>query len=237
MTIFDINFAIEHIPEVLKGVPNTLIIAVISILFGVMIGIGLSLIRQYKIPVLNQLTIVYVSFIRGTPLVVQLYVFYYGLPYVAISFNELFGTSLNADKFSPLLVAFVAYTINTAAYQTETFRAAITTVPAEQMEAAYSVGLSTRQALMRIIIPQAFIAALPNIANHFIGLIKATSLAFALKVIEIIAISKIVANDGYHYLEMYTVAALIYWGLCIFFEIVLTKYEKSLRKHEDVNYA
>ncbi|MER1985301.1 MAG: amino acid ABC transporter permease [Solibacillus sp.] len=237
MTIFDVNFAIEQIPEVLKGVPNTIIIAVVAIIFGVLIGIVLAFVRQYKIPVLNQLTILYVSFIRGTPLVVQLYVFYYGLPYVAEMINDMFGTALNSDKFSPLLVAFVAYTINTVAYQTETFRAAITTVPAAQMEAAYSVGLSTRQALLRIIIPQAFVSALPNIANHFVGLIKATSLAFALKVIEIIAISKIVANEGYNYLEMYTVAALIYWGLCIFFEVILTKYEKSLRKYEGVNYA
>ena len=100
------------------------------------------------------------------------------------------------------------------------------------MEAAYSVGMTTRQGLTRIILPQALLIALPNLGNVFIGLIKATSLAFAVKVVEVLAISKIIANDGYRFIEMYLVASIIYWVLCLVCEFFLFKLEKRMSRSE-----
>lgn len=134
---------------------------------------------------------------------------------------------MDAQGISPLIYAFIAYTLHTAAYQAEIFRSAINALNVGQMEAAYSVGMTTAQGLRRIILPQAFLVALPNLGNTFISLMKATSLAFAVKVVEIMALAKIIANDGYRFLEMYLVASIIYWVICLFFEVVFAKLEKE----------
>lgn len=232
MSIINIEFAIQHFPDVLKGVPVTLTIAIISMIFGLIFGLLIALCRIYKVPVLNGLSKFYVSFIRGTPLIVQLYVFFYGVPVLFGYINDTFHTSLNADNISPLVYALIAYTINTAAYQAEILRSAIIATGANQMEAAHAVGMTTAQGLRRIILPQAFLIALPDLGNTFIMLIKATSLAFAVKVVEILAIAKIIANDGYRFLEMYLVASIIYWVLCIIFELLFSKLEKKMRRYD-----
>ncbi|KAB7704393.1 ABC transporter permease subunit [Bacillus aerolatus] len=232
MAIIDFKFALEQVPEVLKGVPWTLTIAIVAMIFGVLFGLLIALCRIYKIPVLNQLSILYISFIRGTPLIVQLYVFFYGVPVLLGYLNPRLGLSIEADNISPLIYALVAYTINTAAYQAEIFRSSINATSAGQMEAAYSVGMTTAQGLYRIILPQAIVIALPNLGNLFINLIKATSLAFAVKVVEILAISKIIANDGYRFLEMYLVASIIYWVICLVCEIIFSKLEKKMGRFE-----
>jgi len=134
--------------------------------------------------------------------------------------------------YSPLIYALIAYTLNTSAYQSEVFRSSIQTIDRGQFEAAYSIGMTTFQAIKRIIFPQSLVAAIPNLGNIFISLIKATSLAFAVKVVEIMAISKVIANDGYRYLEMYLVASLIYWILCFFFERLFVVIEKKLSHYE-----
>ncbi|KMY53293.1 ABC transporter permease [Bacillus sp. FJAT-27231] len=232
MAIIDLKFALEQVPAVLKGVPWTLTIAIIAMIVGLLFGLLIALVRIYKVPLLNQLSILYISFIRGTPLIVQLYVFFYGVPVLFDYLNPRFGWELNADNISPLIYALIAYSINTAAYQAEIFRGAINATSAGQMEAAYSVGMTTAQGLYRIILPQAFLIALPNLGNLFINLIKATSLAFAVKVMEILAISRIIANDGYRFLEMYLVASIIYWAICLACEIIFAKLEGKMSRFE-----
>lgn len=232
MPIINFEFAIEQIPEVLKGVPIILAIAVVAMVFGLIFGLLIALCRIYRVPILNRLFIIYISFIRGTPLLVQLYVFFYGVPVLLEKMNQSFGTAYNADHISPLLYAFIAFTINVSAYQAEIMRASLNAVQIGQMEAAHSVGMTTFQALKRIVLPQAFLVALPNLGNTFIGLIKATSLAFAVKVVEVMALAKIIANDGYHFLEMYLVAALIYWLICWLLEVLFTYIEAKMRNKE-----
>lgn len=228
----NIQFAIEHFPDVLKGVPMTLTIAIISMLLGIFLGLLVALVRIYKVPILNQIAIVYISFIRGTPLVVQLYVFFYGVPELLEIINEQFQTAFDADQIHPLWFALVGYTINTTANQAEILRASLNATHIGQMEAALSVGMTTPQALRRIVIPQALVIALPDLGNTFIGLIKATSLAFAVKVVEMMAIAKMAANDGYNFIEMYLVASIIYWAICILCEYFLVKLEKYVRRSE-----
>lgn len=233
LSIINLEFAIEQVPEVLKGVPATLAIAIVAMIFGLVFGLLIALCRIYKIPVLNRFFIVYISFIRGTPLLVQLYVFFYGVPVLLEYLNGQMGTNFDASNISPLIYAFIAYTLNTSAYQAEIFRSSINAVSAGQMEAAHAVGMTTVQGLRRIILPQAFVVALPNLGNTFIGLIKATSLAFAVKVVEIMAIAKIIANDGYRFLEMYLVASLIYWLISWVFEVLFSAAEKKMRRYEE----
>mgnify|MGYP003499587022 FL=1 len=232
MTVFDLNFAIEHIPDVLQGVPITLLIAAVSIIIGSIIGLGLALSRIYKVVLLNQLTIGFVSIIRGTPLLVQLYVFFYGIPELFDWINATWETQWNADNISPIWYAFIVYSMNAAAYTTEIFRASLNSVAAGQMEACHSVGMTTWQGLRRIIFPQMIVMALPNMGNIFINLIKSTSLAFAVKVVEIMAISKMIANQGYNFLEMYLVASIIYWIICLLLELLLYTLEKYMSSYK-----
>lgn len=230
MQIIDLQFALEQVPEVLKGVPATLTITIFAIVFGLFFGLLIALCRIYKVPILNRLSIVYISFVRGTPLIVLLYMFFYGVPALFDVLNSRFGLNLDADAIHPLIFALVVYTINSSAYLAEIMRSSINATNAGQMEAAYSVGMTTFQGLYRIVIPQALMTAFPNLGNQFIALIKATSVAFAVQVVEILAISRIIANDGYRFLEMYAVASIIYWLLCWFFEVLFAKFEKQMER-------
>jgi L-cystine transport system permease protein len=232
---FSIEFAIKQFPEVLKGVPATLIVAVISMLMGMFIGLFIALSRIYQVPVLGKVSALFVSFIRGTPLLVQIYVVFYGTPLLIEILNREWGWHLPLQDFSPLGFALIAYTINSAAYQSEVIRGALSATDGGQMEAALSIGMTPAQGLFRIIAPQALVIALPNLGNIFINLIKGTSLAFAIRVIEIMAQAKIIAGDGYRYLEMYVDASLIYWVLCLtcerlfaWLETKYSRYEKRL---------
>jgi len=232
LSIFSWDFAISRFPDLLKVVPVTLLIAVVSMLLGLVLGLLIALCRIYRVPVLNKVAALYVSFIRGTPMLVQLYVFLYGVPALCEFLNKKFGWNLSSDSISPLVFALTAYTINTAAYQSEVVRGALNAISMSQMEAAYSVGMTTTQSIIRIILPQALVVALPNLANIFIGLIKATSLAFAVKVIDIMAVAKIVSSEGYRFMEMYLGAALIYWVICFALERIFAFMEKRLRRYE-----
>lgn len=232
MAIIDISFAVSQIPEVLKGVPATLTITLVAMVLGLLFGLLIALCRIYRVPLLNRFSILYISFIRGTPLIVQLYVFYYGVPVLFDYLNAHFDYNLNADNIHPLIYALIAFTINTSAYQAEIMRGSINAVHAGQMEAAYSVGMTTTQGMYRIILPQAFKVALPDLGNTFINLLKGTSLAFAVKVMEILAISRTIANDGYRFLEMYLVAALLYWLLSWMFEMIFSIIERRTSNYE-----
>ena len=228
MTIFNLQFAIEKFPAVLEAVPMTLTIAFVAMAFGMVLGFLLALCRIYKIPVLNRLTIIYVSFIRGTPLLVQLYVLFYGLPLCMETVHQWTGLHMPAAAVSPLAYALVAYTVNSTAYQSEIIRSSLKAIDIGQMEAAYACGMTTAQGLWRIVIPQALRIALPNFGNVFIGLIKGTSLVFAVKVVEIMAVAKVIAGDGYRFLEMYFDASVLYWIICFLCERAIAVLEKKL---------
>ncbi|MEW9701700.1 amino acid ABC transporter permease [Paenibacillus sp. SI8] len=233
MINFSLEFAIQQFPLVLKAVPMTLLVAVISMLLGLVFGFLIALCRLYEVPVLQRFAALYVSFIRGTPLLVQIYVIYYGTPALFELLNRQFGWHLPANDISPLAFALLAFTINAAAYESEIIRSALKTTDSGQMEAAHAIGMTTRQGLFRIIIPQALVVALPNFGNIFIGLIKGTSLAFAVKVIEIMAVAKIVAGDGYRYLEMYLDASIVYWIICFAFERLFAALEHRAGRYEE----
>ncbi|MDA3129548.1 amino acid ABC transporter permease [Aliibacillus thermotolerans] len=226
MANIDFRFALEQVPEILKGVPYTLLVTLVAMLVGLIIGTILAFFRVYRTPVLNQLAILFVSFFRGTPLIVQLFVFFYGLPRFIMYLNDLFGWNINPDFMSPLVIALIAYSINSASYLTEVVRSAILSVDKGQLEAAKSVGMTTVQAMRRIILPQAFVTALPNLGNQLIILLKASALAFTIGIMDVLGIARMIANDGYHFLETYLVAALIYWLLAIIFEMVFSKMEQ-----------
>ena len=230
--ILDFSYMIESVPAIAKGIPISLSIALIAFIVGMGIGLGGALVKIYNIPLLKQIFGVYVSFIRGTPLLVQIFLSYYGIPLVIRQFNYLHGTDINIAFIPAIYFIYVAFALNAGAYLTETIRSAILSVEKGQVEASYSIGMTTFQSLKRIILPQALKVGLPNIGNHFIALLKDTSLAFAASVPEIIGMAKIIAGRTSQFFEVYIVAALLYWIICIVLERIMNLFEMRLRKSE-----
>ncbi len=218
--MLDLNIIIRNLPLILPFGLVTLKIALISISIGIVIGLVTSLSRNFSIPVLGRLSELYVFIIRGTPLLVQIYIVYFGLPRIGIEFNAYSS-------------AYIALAINTGAYLSEVFRGAIRSIDKGQLEAALSVGMSNWQAMYRIILPQAVLVALPTTGNTFINLIKNTSLVFVISIEEIMAKTKKLAAYQGSYLEMYVTAAIVY--LTLFF--IIYQLQKRLEKHLEKAYG
>jgi L-cystine transport system permease protein len=226
----NVQYIISFIPKVLAAVPMTLYMTAVSMVIGSLLGLLFALARVYKIPVFNQFVKVYVSVIRGIPLVVQLYVAYYWLPGAIASVSNSFGLSVQAKDISAVAIAITAFSLDNAAYLSETFRSALESVESGQMEAAYSVGMTPFQGLSRIIIPQAFVVAIPNFGNLFIGMIKESSLAFMVSVSEIMSVTNIEASAGLDFVESFLVASILYWIICSIFEQIFKYSENKLKK-------
>ncbi|OOM79614.1 putative amino-acid permease protein YxeN [Clostridium puniceum] len=226
--IFDFKLVFTQIPELLKYLPMTLEITILSMILGLIIGLVLAMIKIKQIPVLKRITAIFVSFIRGTPIIVQLYITYYGIPILLKYYNYYNGTNYNLNSIPSLLFVLVAFSLNEAAYNSENIRAAIQSIEKGQIEAAHSLGMTSLQVLRRIIIPEAFVVALPTLGNALIGLLKGTSLAFVCSVVEITAQGKILAGANYRYFEVYVSLAIIYWILTIIIEQIIKFLEKRI---------
>lgn len=231
--ILDVQYMLKVIPVIFsKGAPVALNIGIVSFVFGLLIGLFSALMRIYKVPVLKQLSGLYISFFRGTPLMVQIMIFYYGIPIFLRYFNAVYGTSFDVGGISAIIFMYFTYSLNVGSYLSESIRAAILSVGYGQTEAGYSLGMSTPQVLRRIVIPQALTVAVPVFGNTFISLLKDTSLAFVASIPEILGQAKIIAGRSNMFFECYLVAALIYWVLCICLEQALKFFEKKVRHYE-----
>lgn len=216
--LFDIKMVFTQIPDLLTYLPVTLELAVVAMIVSLILGLILALIKMKKIPVLKQIANLYISVIRGTPVLVQLYVTYFGIPMILKAINLKYGTNYNANGVAPIIYAFIALAVNESAYNAEVIRASLESVPKGQIEAANALGMTYFQALRRVILPEAIVVALPSLGNSFIGLIKGTSLAFVCAVVEMTAAGKIIAGRTYRYFEVYVSLAIIYWIITIIVE-------------------
>jgi L-cystine transport system permease protein len=225
----DGEFFIKTFFVCLRAVPVALNITAVTLILSLPIGFLFAFLRIKGNSVVKRLIAVYVSVVRGTPIVVQILVLYSMLPSILASFFKGINSSFNVFDVNPIYYAYVVFSLYTIAILSEVFRSALLTVPKDQLDAAESIGLTTFQAYRRIIIPQAMVAALPNICNATINLIKATSLAFLMTVKEITAVAKIEAAFGYNYIEAYLVIWLIYILICIVVEQIFKILEKRLK--------
>lgn len=232
--IFDFNTVLQSIPKLLVYLPVTLKITIFSMILGLILGLILAIVKLKKIPVFSQIVAVIVSFVRGTPLIVQLYLTYTGIPLLLKYYNYNHGTNYTVNHVPALLFVLITFSLNEAAYNSETIRAALQSVDQGQIEAAESLGMNYRQVLQRIVLPEAFVIALPTLGNTLIGLLKGTSLAFVCAVVEITAAAKIIAGANYRYFEVYLALAFIYWGMTILIELTIHFVEKKWALPESV---
>ncbi|EKB53981.1 amino acid ABC transporter permease [Facklamia hominis] len=226
-SFFDIRAVFEQMPLLLEYLGNTLILALLSMLVGILLGFVIAIIRQRKIPILNALSIFYVSFVRGTPIIIQLYIAYFGIPIFFRYLNFKFGLNLQLESIPKMFYAVTALGINQSAYLSESFRSALLSVDKGTIEAGLTIGMNRRQIAQRIIIPEAMTVALPNIGNSFISLLKGTSLAFSSGVVEMTAAAKLVGGRTYRFIEAYVALAIIYWLLTIILEVLFSFLERK----------
>jgi L-cystine transport system permease protein len=232
--LFDFDYMLKSLPQIVAYLPVTLWIAFVSMLLGAIIGLATALIRIYKVPVLGQISSLYVSYIRGTPLIVQLFLVYYGIPKFLYYFQTEYGwmEHVNFNVIPPELFALLSFSLNLGGYLSETFRAAINSVDRGQFEAANSIGMSQTQIMLKIVLPQALTVALPNLGNTLISTVKDTSFVFMIGVVDMMGQAKIMGARGLAFFEVYVAVSLVYWLVCFIIERVLAVLEKRIRIYE-----
>lgn len=214
-----LRVALESLPFLLQGAWFTVVLSLGGMFFGLLLGFALALMRLSRLLPLRALARVYVSFFRGTPLLVQLFLIYYGLPSVGI-------------ELSPLTAALIGFSLNMAAYACEILRAAIASIDRGQWEAAASIGMTRWQTLRRTILPQAARTALPPLGNSFISLVKDTALAATIQVPELFRQAQLVTARTFEIFAMYLSAALIYWVLASILAHFQHRLEQRVNRHD-----
>ncbi|KEP74165.1 amino acid ABC transporter membrane protein, PAAT family [Microbacterium hydrothermale] len=205
-------------PMLLAGITGTIPLSLASFAIGLVIALLMALLRLSPNVVLSGFARFYISIIRGTPLLVQLFVIFYGLPAVGVVID-------------PFPAAVIAFSLNVGGYAAEVIRAAILSVPRGQWEAAHTVGLSPRKTLTRIILPQAARVSVPPLSNTFISLVKDSSLASLILVSELFRQAQNIAAFSYEFMAVYLEAALIYWLFCLVLSFGQNALEKRLDRH------
>lgn len=226
--IFAPEMIVKMLPTILEKLPITLLMTVVAAIIGITLGFLIAVIKINNVPVLTQIFNVFVSFMRGTPQLVQLFLAFYGFPLIVQWLNQRFEWNVDVNSIPALLYVFVAFGLNEAAYNSETFRAAILSVNPKEIEAAKSIGLTDGQTMRRIILPSALIVAIPNLGNSLISLLKGTSLAFTVTVIDIMGQARILAGANLRFFEAYIAVALFYWVFCILIEQGVRYLERKL---------
>ncbi|QHC59781.1 amino acid ABC transporter permease [Rathayibacter sp. VKM Ac-2760] len=203
-------------PILSGGIVGTIPLALSSFVLGLALALGVALMRLSRVKILAWIARAYISVIRGTPLLVQLFVIFYGLPSLGV-------------KIDPWPSAIIAFALNVGGYAAEVIRAAILSVPKGQWEAAHTIGMGRGLALRRIILPQAARVSVPPLSNTFISLVKDTSLASLILVTELFRQAQKIATASSEFMLLYLEAALIYWLICL----VLSSGQSLLEKRLD----
>jgi L-cystine transport system permease protein len=227
MTI-DIPFIWIAFKEIVKSLPITLILTVIPLLIGFLIGIAVALVRVYQVKFLYRAANGYVSFFRGTPIIMHVMLIYFGFPLLINQISERFDLGIQSNSIPIILFVLTALSLAAGAYLSEIIRSGILSVSNGQLEAAYSVGMTRFQAMMRIILPQALARSIPNFTNIFVGFLHTSSIAFLVSEKEVTGAANIVASTNLKFLEAFIAAGMIYWGLTIIVEGISFLLEKRV---------
>ncbi|MGM7685030.1 amino acid ABC transporter permease [Cytobacillus sp. Hm23] len=206
------------LPLVKGALDSTIPLTLWSFFFGIILAILTALARISNIRVLEIVARIYISIIRGTPLLVQLFIIFYGLPNIGVIVD-------------PFPSAVIGFSLNVGAYSSEIIRAAILSIPKGQWEAGYSIGMSYSRVLTRIVLPQATRVSIPPLSNTFISLVKDTSLASLILVTEMFRRAQEIAATNYEFLLLYTEAALLYWIICFILSLIQDRVERRLDRY------
>ena len=215
---FNVDVLFEMISELLPYIKNTLFITFVSFLLAMTLAIIISGIVYFQVPILYRISKVYISFFMSTPVISQIFVFFYGLPQLIPSLKGM----------SPMVTLIAVLGISQSSFLAETLRGSLSSVDKIQYEAALVVGMTNSQAMRRIMFPQAFRVAFPGLCNTLVGLIKGTSIGFTVGVVELMSKAKIIGMNNYRLMESYVAVLLLYWGIVLVIERLQKGVEKKL---------
>lgn len=216
--LFSWRAVFEAIPPILQRLPITVGLTLAGALAGLLLALLFAIVKINRIKLLYPIQAFWVSFLRGTPILVQLMLTYYGIPLLLKAINQKTGLTMNINAIPASVFAITAFAFNEAAYASETIRAAIQSVSSGEIEAAKSLGMTNSQIYQRVIIPNAAVVATPTLINSLIGLTKGTSLAFSASIVEMYAQAQILGGSDYRYFERFISVSLIYWGVSFLIE-------------------
>ncbi|MDR1733796.1 MAG: ABC transporter permease subunit [Oscillospiraceae bacterium] len=202
--MFDASYILTFLPKLLESLPVTLGLVGVATAAGLLLGLLFALARLEKLPVLAEASTVLISFLRGTPVLVQMFVVYYGLPLL------LQGIGIDILRWDKIIFIYITYALNASAYFSEGIRAAVLAVPARQWDAAAACGLTKGQSYRRVILPQALPIAIPSLGMTFTGLLQDSSLAFSLGILDVMGRAKTLGALTSRALEAYAAAAVIF---------------------------
>ncbi|MDB5666426.1 amino acid ABC transporter permease [Cypionkella sp.] len=220
MRALDVDYMLGLVPVILGYVPLTIGMALAAMVCALLLACLMAVERVMRVPVLDQFVQLFISFFRGTPLLVQLFLFYYGLPQILPVLSGINGVT----------AAIIGLTLHFSAYMAESIRAAILGVDRSQWEAAQAVGMTQAQSMRRIVLPQAARVAAPTLVNYFIDMIKSTSLAFTLGVTEMMGATQKEAAGSFLYFEAFLVVAVLYWAIVETLSFLQKQLERYLNK-------
>lgn len=215
---FDFEFFFYCFPRLFLKVPFTLFLGCIAFLCAFALGLILEILRRSNIKPVRQIIAVYISFFRSTPYMTQLFIFYFGLPQVIVALR-----SISAETALVITIA-----MNSSAFIAEIIRGGLLSVDKGQKEAALSIGMSSFSMMKEIILPQAFVAALPSLGNAFVGMIKNTAVGFTIGVIELLSLAKMMGAAALNFFEAYVAAGIVYWLIVIAVDYLQKKLEKKV---------
>lgn len=227
---FDVSYIFESIPELIPFLKVTFMVAGLSVLFGTFLGFILAVMKLGKSKIAQKIAYGYTTIIRCTPSIVLLFLTYYGIPAIAMNFG------INLNNIHTAVFVVITFSLQFAAAMSEVIRTAYESIDRGQFEAAVCVGLSNTQAYRRIILPQAFVVALPNFGNSLLELLKEGSLAYTIGLIDVMGKAELIISSNYnaHALEIYLGLSIIYWVLSIIIEQIFLKLEKIFSKGKQV---
>lgn len=226
---FDTQVMIDTIWVVMRAVPRTFGIAAVVLVSGILLGAVFAQLKMKPVPVITPLVRLFVSYMRGVPLIVHLFVMMYSLPQASSSLLAIFGVTVQPHDFPSLIIVITTFSLLEAAIESENIRGAFQSIDPRQIEAGQSIGMTRRQNLHRIIIPQVLSVAIPLFLNAFLKNIKGLSLAFTVGVVDILAQARYAAALSYRYLESYIAAALVYWLICGVLQMIFNRVELKLQ--------
>lgn len=221
----DFSLIWNSLPALFRGAGLTIGITAVALLFGILFGTLLALVRMSPVKPLAALGVAYIEMIRGTPLLAQIFLFFYGLPYVV---QQLTDKSLN---FDPLIAGTAILAVNSSAYVAEIIRSGIQSIPRGQTEASLSLGFTPTDTLRHIVLPQAFRRVIPPLLNEATTLLKNSSLLSTIMIVELMRVGQMITSRTYKPFEMYIAVGLIYLLMTIPMSIIANRIERRWNNH------
>lgn len=218
----DLAFMWNILPSILEKLPITLVIFALSLVIALVVSVLLTILRLKRIPVINQIVEVFISFLISNPGIIHIFVVYYGIPMLLAPFG------INVNAIDKIYFAIIALAIYNAGFMSQILKPSYEAVSDDQMEAALSIGYTERQANWRIVFPQVLPIALPSMSNAIVELFKDTSIVFLIGIVDMMGQADIIIanNLGLYQLEVYVVIGLIYWAISSILTFATGRLEK-----------